>query len=121
MRTTMSKQFKAILLFLASAHVSFAQIRSSVLATSSNFEQAVVISKASNRVMCLPQMPPLPVALAAIQEKPNEEASKKKRKWPWLLVGGAAVGVGAVILLISSGDEEKPSSIRGLPRPPNVP
>ncbi len=53
---------------------------------------------------------------------PPEKKSAKRRKLPWLALGGVAVGGGiaAAVLLGSGGEEEKPAP-RVLARPPRVP
>ncbi len=57
------------------------------------------------------------------RKKPAMESLDKKKKLPWLAIGGAAVGSGivAALLLSSGGEAGNPPPTNGLPRPPKVP
>jgi len=58
-------------------------------------------------------------------EEAAEEITQKKDKkslWPWIAVGGAAVGGAAAVFFLSSGGNDgNGTDIPALPRPPNVP
>lgn len=58
---------------------------------------------------------------AAQKEMVKEKKSPKRRKWPWIAIGGAAAGGAVVAVILSSSGDEGGTTPRGLPRPPVVP
>jgi hypothetical protein len=67
--------------------------------------------------------PPAGTVGVALPKPPVQEpiaAKRKRSKWPWIALGGAATG-GAVVLILSSGSGAIPPAKKGLPRPPAVP
>lgn len=63
------------------------------------------------------------IKLPAEEEAPEEITEKEDKKsfWPWIAVGGAAVGGAAAVFFLSGGDGGNGNGPEPLPRPPFVP